>query len=167
MQREMRAVNPSLPVISSKTMAQYLEESLIAPKALAALFGALGALGAALAGVGLYAVVAFRVARRSREIGIRMALGARGGQVMWTVTSEVAALVAVGTCAGLLLSLLVTLALRASVAPAPGIALYRPTADPVALVSIAAFMAIVALAAASVPAWRAATTDPLVTLRRD
>ena len=57
--------------------------------------------------------------------------------------------------------------MRLVVAPAPGISIYRPTADPVALITIAAFMAMVGLAAASVPARRAATMDPLVALRRD
>jgi len=167
MQREMRALNVALPVISVKTMAQYLEDSLLAPKAVATFLGGLGALGLCLAGIGLYAVVAFAVSRRSREIGIRMALGARSQQVVWTVAREVAVLVGVGTGVGLFLSVLAILALRAVSAPAPGISLYRPTADPVALISIAAFMAAGGLAAASLPAWRAARMDPLVALRRD
>jgi len=167
MQRELRAVNVSLPVISAKTMAQYLEDSLIAPKAVATFLGALGALGLCLAGIGLYAVVAFAVSRRSREIGIRMALGARSQQVVWSVAKEVAVLVGVGTGAGLTLSLLVILTLRAVTVSTPGVALFRPTADPVALISIAAFMAMVGVAAAYLPARRAARMDPLVALRRD
>ena len=167
MQRELRAVNVTLPVISAKTMAQYLEESLVAPKAVATFFGGLGALGVCLAGIGLYAVVAFAVSRRSREIGIRMALGARSQQVVWTVAREVALLVGVGTGAGLALTLVAILALRAVTVSTPGISLYRPTADPVALLSIAAFMAMVGLAAAYMPARRAARIDPLVALRRD
>jgi ABC-type antimicrobial peptide transport system permease subunit len=167
MQREMRAADATLPVISAKTMAQYLEDSLQGSKTVTAVLGGLGALGLALAGIGLYAVVAFRVLRRSREIGIRMALGARRPQVVWTVTREVAVLVGVGTAVGLSLSLLAILALRAFSAPAPGISLYRPTADPAALFAIAAFMAAVGLAAASIPAWRAARMDPLSALRRD
>jgi predicted permease len=167
MQRELRAVNATLPVISAKTMARYLEESLVAPKAVATFLGALGALGLCLSGIGLYAVVAFSVSRRSREIGIRMALGARSQQVVWTVAREVAVLVGVGTGVGLFLSLLVIVALRAVVVPTPGISLYRPTADPLALVSIAGFMAMVGLAAAYMPARRAAKLDPLMALRRD
>ena len=167
MQRELRAVNVTLPVISAKTMAQYLEESLLAPKAVATFLGGLGALGLCLAGIGLYAVVAFAVSRRSREIGIRMALGARSQQVVWTVAREVAVLVGVGTGVGLTLSLLAILALRPVTVSTPGISLYRPTADPVALLSIAAFMAMVGLAAAYVPARRAARMDPLAALRRD
>jgi putative ABC transport system permease protein len=167
MQHELRAVNATLPVTSAKTMAQYLEESLVAPKAVATFFGALGALGVCLAGIGLYAVVAFAVSRRSREIGIRMALGARSQQVVWTVAREVALLVGVGTGVGLVLTLVAILALRAVTVPTPGISVYRPTADPLALVSLAAFMAMVGLAAAYVPARRAATMDPLAALRHD
>lgn len=167
MQRELRAVNATLPVISAKTMAQYLEESLVAPKAAATFLGGLGTLGVFLAGIGLYAVVAFAVSRRSREIGIRMALGARSQQVVWTVAREVALLVGVGTGAGLALTVMAILALRAVTVSTPGISLYRPTADPLALLSLAAFMAMVGLAAAYVPARRAARMDPLAALRRD
>jgi putative ABC transport system permease protein len=167
MQRELRAVNVTLPVISAKTMAQYLEESLVAPKAVTTFLGGLGAVGVCLAGIGLYAVVAFAVSRRSREIGIRMALGAQSQQVVWTVAREVALLVSVGTGAGLGLTLMAILALRFVTVPTPGVSLYRPTADPVALLSIAAFLAMVGLAASYVPARRAAKLDPLMALRRD
>jgi ABC-type antimicrobial peptide transport system permease subunit len=167
MQRELRAVNVALPVISAKTMAQYLQESLVLPKAVATFLGALGALGLSLAGIGLYAVVAFAVSRRSREIGIRMALGARSQQVVWTVVREVAVVVGVGTGVGLTLTVLAILALGAVTVPTPGVSLYRPTVDPLALLSIAAFMAMTGLAAAYAPARRAAGLDPLTALRRD
>ncbi len=167
MQQELRGVNVALPVVSAKTMARYLEESLVATKAVATFLGALGALGLGLAGIGLYAVVAFAVSRRSHEIGIRMALGARSQQVVWTVAREVAILVGVGTGTGLTLSLMAVQALRLVRVQTPGISLYRPTADPVALLSIAAFMAIVGVAAAYMPARRAAGMDPLAALRRD
>jgi len=133
----------------------------------ATFLGVLGALGLCLAGIGLYAVIAFAVTRRSREIGIRMALGARSQEVVWTVAREVAGLVGIGTAIGLMLSVLAIVAIRLVSVQTPGISVYRPTADPMALFSIAAFMAIVGLAAAYVPARRAARMDPLVALRRD
>jgi predicted permease len=167
MQRELRSVNVTLPVISARTMAQYLEDSLVVSKAVATFLGALGMVGLCLASIGLYAVVAFAVSQRSREIGIRMALGARSTQVVWSVGREVAVLVGVGTGVGLALSLLAILALGAIAAPAPGISLYRPTADPMALLSIVAFMAMVGTAAAYLPARRAARMDPLGAIRRD
>jgi putative ABC transport system permease protein len=167
MQRELRGVSVTLPVISAKTMARQLEESLVAPKAVATFLGVLGALGLCLAGIGLYAVIAFAVTRRSREIGIRMALGARSQEVVWPIARDIALLVGLGTGVGLALTLMAILALRALTVPTPGISVYRPTADPVALLSIAAFMAVVALAAAYVPARRAARMNPLVALRRD
>jgi predicted permease len=167
MQQELRAVDASLPVVAAKTMTQYLEESLAAPAAVAAMLGGLGALGLGLAAIGLYAVVAFRVSRRSREIGIRMALGARARQVVWTVTKEVALLVTVGTAIGLGLSMLSIVAFRSLPAPAPGLTLYRPHADPLALAAIALFMGLVGVAAASLPTWRATRIDPLKALRRD
>jgi ABC-type antimicrobial peptide transport system permease subunit len=111
--------------------------------------------------------VAFRVSRRSREIGIRMALGARGPQVVWTVTREVAALVGIGTVTGLGLSVLSIVAFRSLSAPVPGITLYRPYTDPLALAAIAIFMTLVGITAASLPTWRATRIDPLKALRRD
>jgi len=167
MQRELRTVDPGLPVVAAKTMAQHLEDSLLAPRAMAMYLGALGTLGLGLAGIGLYAIVAFAVSRRSREIGIRMALGARRRQVVWIVVREVALLVGVGTGAGVALTLAAIQALRAVSFSTPGIALYRPAADPLALLALAAFMTIVGLTAACVPALRAARMDPLLSLRHD
>jgi putative ABC transport system permease protein len=166
MQAELRAVDAAVPVLSAQTMAQHLDSSLGAVAAVAKFLGALGGLGLCLAGIGLYAVVAFAVSRRSREIGIRMALGAQRQQVVNAVTREVAVLVAVGTALGLALSVLAVVALRLVVVPTPGIALYRPAIDPLALLTITGFMALVALAAAFGPARRAARLDPVVALRR-
>ena len=170
MQRELRALDATMPVMTAKTMAQDLEDSQTAPKAMAVVFGVLGGLGLLLAGIGLYAVVAFAVARRSREIGIRMALGARSQQVVWSIARGVAGLIAVGTGIGLVLSELASLALRVVAAPAPGlgnISFYRPTVDPVALVAIATVTAVVGMAAAFVPGRRAALMDPLAALRHE
>lgn len=167
MQRELRAEHPTLHVVSAKTMAQYLDESLAMPRSVATFLGALGALGLCLAGIGLYAVVAFSVSRRSREIGIRMALGAGSQQVVGTVAREVGVLVGIGTGIGLAVTFGAVLGLGSVSVSAPGLSLYRPTADPLMLSAIAAFMATVGLAAAFVPARRAARMDPLMALRRD
>jgi predicted permease len=167
MQREVRAVDATLPVVTAITMAQDRRDALAGSRATAAALGALGMLGLLLASIGLYAVIAFAVARRSREIGIRLAIGAPRAQVVWTVVRGVAGLVGIGTVIGLGLSVLATLAMRASVAPAPGITLFQPSVDPLALLILAGLMAVVGVAAAFVPARRAAATDPLVALRRD
>jgi predicted permease len=170
MQRELRAIDVTLPVTTAKTMAQDLEASQAQPKAVATFLGVLGGLGLVLASIGLYAVVAFAVARRSREIGIRMALGARSQQVVWSIARGVAGLIGVGTGIGLVLSVVATLALRVASAPAAGlgsIAWYRPGVDPVALLAIAAVTAAVGLAAAFVPGRRAARMDPVVALRHE
>jgi predicted permease len=167
MQRELRAMDPALPVIQAKTMAQHVEDSLVVPAAVATFLGVLGTVGLILAGIGLYAVVAFAVSRRAREIGIRMALGARSQQVVASVAREVAVLITVGTGIGLTLSILAILLIRALSTPAPDVPFYRPGMDPVALLVIAGFMAMVGVAAAYLPARRAARMDPLMALRRD
>jgi predicted permease len=166
MQRELQALDAGLPVLTATTMAQHLERSLVFPQAVATFFGVLGALGLMLAAIGLYSVVAFAVSRRSREIGIRMALGSRGQQVVGRVAREAAVLVGAGTGAGLMLSLLAILGLRQISLSAPG-NVFTPAPDPVAMTAIALFMAIVGAAAAYVPARRAARMDPLVALRHD
>jgi macrolide transport system ATP-binding/permease protein len=171
MQRELRAVDITLPVVTAQTMAQKLENAQAAPKGIATIFGALGGLGLVLASIGLYAVVAFAVARRSREIGIRMALGARSQQVVWSIARGVAALIGVGTGIGLVLLVLVMLVMRAGSGSADigigSLSVYRPSIDPLALLTIAAVTALVGVAAAFVPGRRAALMDPLVALRHD
>jgi macrolide transport system ATP-binding/permease protein len=171
MQRELRAVDITLPVITAKTMAQRLEESQTAPTVVATLFAILAGLGLVLASIGLYAVVSFAVARRSREIGIRMALGARSQQVVSSIARGVAALIAVGIGIGLFFTVLLMLALRAGGGSADiGIGhmtVYSPSIDPLALLGIAAVTALVGVAAAFVPARRATRLHPLVALRHD
>jgi len=170
LQVELRRVHERLPVLTAKTMRQVLDDSLQVGQGMAAFFTGLGVLGLTLAGIGLYAVIAFAVARRSRDIGIRMALGAASQQVVWPVTREVAALVGVGTAVGLALWLVAVLVMRVAPVETSGVAniqLYQPRVDLLAMATIAAFTALVGLAAAYVPARRAARMDPLVALRHD
>jgi predicted permease len=171
MQRELRRVDITLPVMTAQTMAQKLENGRAIPTGIATIFGALGGLGLVLASIGLYAVVAFAVARRSREIGIRMALGARSQQVVWSIARGVAGLIGVGTGIGLGLMVLVMLVMRAGSGSADigigSLSVYRPSIDPLALLTIAAVTALVGVAAAFVPGRRAAHMDPLVALRHE
>jgi putative ABC transport system permease protein len=172
MQGELRAVDAALPVITAQTMAQDLARERAALQTVASALGVLAGLGLLMASIGLYAVVAFAVARRSREIGIRLALGARRPQVMWGIAREVAGLVGIGTGIGLGLCVLVMLAMRASSSGSADIGIgsvdvYRPSIDPVALLAIAAATGLVGLAAAFVPARRATLMEPLVALRHD
>jgi ABC-type antimicrobial peptide transport system permease subunit len=132
--------------------------------------GALGVLGLLLAGIGLYAVIAFAVARRSREIGIRMALGARSSDVVRDVARDVAVVLGGGAAVGLTASLLVILAMRNFSNFSSGMAnidLYRPSVDPVQLAAIAAFIIVVGVVAAFVPARRASRMSPLSALRQE
>jgi len=167
MQRELLALDPALPVVAAQTMGQVLERSLVGPRAVAAFLGALGVLGLSLAGIGLYAVIAFAVARRTREIGIRMALGARSQEVARDVVREVAVLLAAGAGAGAALATVVILAMRSLNSPAIGFVAFSPSIDPLALVAIAGFIVIVGMAAAFVPARRAASMNPLSALRHE
>jgi ABC-type antimicrobial peptide transport system permease subunit len=169
MQRELRAVDLALPVVTASTMAQRLETSQAVPKAVASFLGVLAGLGLVLASTGLYAVVGFAVARRSREIGIRMALGARSPQVAWSIARGVAVLIGVGTAIGLLLSVLAMLSLRAFGGSGDigigNLSVYQPNINPMELLAIAIVMTFVGVAAAFVPARRATRLDPLVALR--
>jgi ABC-type antimicrobial peptide transport system permease subunit len=171
MQRELRRLDVTLPVVTAQTMAQRLESAQAGPLVVASALAALAALGLILASIGLYSVVSFTVARRSKEIGIRMALGAGSQQVVWSIARGVAGLVGAATGIGLFLSILLMLALRASSGSTDigigSLSVYRPVIDPVALSAIALVTGLVSVAAAFVPGRRAALMDPLVALRHE
>jgi ABC-type antimicrobial peptide transport system permease subunit len=120
--------------------------------------GSFAALALLLASVGLYGVLGYTVTRRTNEIGIRMALGARRGTVMWSVLRESWTLVAIGVAIGVPAALALTRLLSSL--------LYGVTAtDPWVLSTAVACLFVVALVAASPPAWRAVRVNPLVALR--
>jgi len=122
---------------------------------LSAVFGFLATL---LAVIGLYGVMAYAVAQRTREVGIRMALGAARGHVIWMVMSEVLLLVAIGAAAGLISSLALTRVVQSQ--------LFGLTPhDPFTLALATATLVFVACAAGYIPAWRASRLDPTAALR--
>jgi len=156
----VREVDSNLPVMDMKTMQARLDESMFAERSIAVLAGAFGFLATVLAAVGLYGVVAYSVARRSGEIGIRMALGAARSDVYRLVLNEVAALVLAGAAVGLPVALGLGRLIESQLF---GV---RPH-DPLLIGAAVAALALVALAAAFVPARRAAAIDPVRALRAE
>lgn len=122
------------------------------------LVGVFAAAALALAAIGIYGVVAFSVARRTQEIGVRMALGAQRGDVLRLVIGEGARMAAFGVAIGILASLGVTRLLSSLLF---GIG----TTDPLTFASIAVLLCLVALAASYIPARRAMRVDPMTALR--
>jgi predicted permease len=151
-------VDPKLPIFDMKTMSTVVDESLYVERMVAALSVTFGALATLLAAIGLYGVMSFTVARRTREIGIRMALGAERSSVMWLVLKEVALMVVIGVAVGVPLAIALSRVVQSQ--------LFDLSAhDPVALAAAAALLAIVALAAGYLPARRATRVDPMLALR--
>ena len=151
-------VDPNLPIFDMKTMTQTLDESLFIERMVAALSVAFGALATLLAAIGLYGVMSYSVARRTREIGIRMALGAEHGSVIWLVLREVTTMVGIGVAIGVPLAFALSRIVQAQ--------LFDLSAhDPLALAGSAAILTIVALAAGYIPARRATRVDPMLALR--
>jgi ABC-type antimicrobial peptide transport system permease subunit len=129
-------------------------------------YGGMGVFGLVLASVGLAGVTAQAVARRRREIGIRMALGAKRADVLWLVLRESGAIVAAGSVAGLAAALLITRAL-ASVVETLAETTRTSMTDPVLLVGGPALLAGLALAACYVPARHSTRIDPATVLRAE
>jgi ABC-type antimicrobial peptide transport system permease subunit len=146
-----------MPLTNVWTIGQVIDQSLWPSKLGAALLTALGALALVLASIGLYGVMGYWVAQNNREIGIRMAIGARQPDVLKLVLRQAMTLVAIGLLIGLTASLLVS-RLMASL-------LYGSATDPLAFVGVSLILALVALVASYLPAYRASRVDPLIALR--
>ncbi|HYK19122.1 MAG TPA: ABC transporter permease [Pyrinomonadaceae bacterium] len=147
-----------LPVFSVTTMNEQLHDKLNQERLVAQLVSFFGALALLLASIGLYGVMAHGVSRRTNEIGIRMALGARGGNIAWMVLRETLYLVLAGLVIG------VPAALFGARLISSQLFGLSPT-DPLTLIGAAGALAVVALLAGYLPARRAAHVDPLIALR--
>ncbi len=158
-QRTVRELDKQLPLVGVQTIAQRLHGGLWAPRAGAALLGVFGLLALVLAAIGIYGVMSFAVAQRAREIGIRMALGARRNDVLALVLRQGMAVVGLGLAAGLLAAFALT---RFAASLLFGVS---PT-DPVAFGATSLLLAGVALAANLVPARRATAVDPVTVLKQ-
>ncbi|MEZ5317473.1 MAG: ABC transporter permease [Vicinamibacterales bacterium] len=157
--RELRALEPDLVFLESGPAARLVDLSLFPVRAGAALIGGLGALALLLAGLGLYGVIAFSVSRRTREIGIRMALGADRRRVLGQVLGEGLWLFGLGAVVGLGLAAVTTSVLGS-------VLLGVTPLDPASYGAAVVVLLAASLAACAVPARRAASVDPLVALRQ-
>jgi predicted permease len=155
---QVRGLDPSLPISEVRTMAAVASAALAQPRFLAVLLAVFAGLALTLAAIGMYGVLSFTAARRTHEIGIRMALGAARGQVVRMMLSEGLAMALAGVALGLLGSVWLT---RFVASQLYGV----QRLDPITFALVPAVLLIVALAAVWLPARKAASTSPLVALR--
>jgi putative ABC transport system permease protein len=158
--REFATLDPSLPPPRITTMRQATAVVLLPQRVAAAVTGALGLVGLLLAAVGLYGVLAFSTAQRTREIGVRLALGASRGGIMRLVLGDGVRLAGAGVAVGLMLAFLATRALR------PFLFGVNPM-DPLTFVAMSATLGGVAMLATWLPARRAARVDPMRSMREE
>jgi predicted permease len=156
--QELQTLDPNLPVIRTETIEEQLNDLLVAERLMATLSAVFGGLGLLLACLGLYGVMAYTAARRTHEMGIRLALGATRAEVLRLVLRESLLMVATGVAIGLVATLAVTRLISAKLF---GIS---PN-DPVTVVGAALMMLGVAVLAGFLPARRASRVDPMVALR--
>jgi predicted permease len=152
------AVLKAVPIVRIMTMNEQIDSSIVPQRLIAMLSAGFGALGALLAVIGLYGLLAYTVARRTHEIGVRMALGAAGTDVMRIVLRDALWMVCAGLAIGAPLAFWGK-RVAASLIP------YLPVASPLPIVVAAAMMIAVGLVAAYLPAHRAMRVDPMVALR--
>ena len=156
--REIQAIDKDQPVTNVKTMEQYLTESVALRRFHMSLLGIFAAVALILAAIGIYGMITYSVTQRTREIGIRMALGARKADVVKMVLGKSFILILIGIGIGLAISLAMTRVMSSM--------LYGVSStDPMTFIFVSLLLVGVALLASFIPASRAARVDPLVALR--
>ena len=156
--RVMKQLDPNLPVENLKSMPQEVRENVFLDRMISTLSAAFACLATLLAAVGLYGVLAYTVAQRTREIGVRMALGANGSRVQGMVLGQVGRMTLVGGAIGIAGALALGHAAQSL--------LYQLTGyDPLVVVVAAVLLTIVAMGAGFLPAMRASRIDPMQALR--
>ena len=156
--REVQLLDSNVPIKNLETMDQQIDDSLFLERVVAALSASFGLLATVLAAIGLYGVLSYMVARRTREIGIRVALGATRAKIVRLVMAEVALLGGIGIVAAIPVSLALSRYLKSQL-------FGLSSTDPLTFAGAALFLALVAAVAGYVPALRAMRVDPLTALR--
>jgi putative ABC transport system permease protein len=160
LRREMSAIDPNSAGLTAMPLSDYISAAWFGLRIASVFLGVLGAIALLLAGVGLYGVMAYSVNQRTREIGIRMALGAKPAGVLRMVMRRGLLL----TLSGIATGLGIALAATPQIAPL----LYRVSpADPVSIAGAALFLIVVAVLASLIPALRATRVDPILALRQE
>jgi predicted permease len=154
----VRQLDSNVPIYNMRTMDHQMDQSLLNDRLIATLSTAFGVLATLLAVIGLYGVMAYTVARRTREIGVRMALGAVPGDVIWLVMREVMALVGSGLALGLIASSALSRFVSSQLYGVSG-------SDPMTMAAAALLLAVVAALAGYIPARRATRVNPVLALR--
>jgi predicted permease len=154
---EVRQMDASLPVANVRSMNEVVATALATPRLTGFLFGAFAAIALALAAVGIYGVLAYVVSQRTKEIGLRLALGADRSQVVGMVLRQGLSLAALGLVVGLIGAFALTGLMQNLLYEV------RPH-DPITFVAVTAVLMLIALTASFLPAWRAVRVSPLVAL---
>ena len=160
LRQKVHALDAELPLATVRTMDEWVSSSAAQPRLSATMLGAFAIVAVLIAAIGIYGVLAYAVNQRTREIGLRMALGARAGGVMGLIVKEGMTVAVVGIGAGLLGAALLGDVIASLVYAVP-------VHDPMIFTTVAAVLALVAFAACWIPARRASHVDPMIALRSE
>jgi len=160
LRRAMASMDPNLPFLDPTTLSDYMQASVFFMRIGAIMIGLFGALALALAAIGIYSVIAYSVSQRTRELGIRTALGAARKDILSLVVGEGMLLLAIGAVVGTALAAGVAQLMRSQL-------LGVGATDPATFVTIVLVLGVVALLASWIPARRASRVDPMVALRSE
>jgi macrolide transport system ATP-binding/permease protein len=163
---EVRAAAPDLTVVEIKPVTREVDQALFLARVATYVYGGMGVLALVLAAVGLAGVTAYAVARRTREIGIRMALGAKRAHVLWLVLRESVGIILAGTVTGVILAIALTRALS-GVVEALAETTGTSVSDPLLLLGAPTLLVVLALIACYLPARRSTQIDPIAAVRSE
>jgi ABC-type antimicrobial peptide transport system permease subunit len=160
LRRELRNLDPVIPLLGVRTLAHDVDENILVERMVASLSAMFGALALVMCAVGLYGVVAYNVTCRTREIGIRIAVGSTPRSVVWLIVHEVITIVLAGTGLGALAAFLASRAIA-------NVLFGVRTSDPWNLLGAGLILATIAVIGTFFPARRAMQIDPMQALRHE